>query len=160
MMQPVITLIKTRKPDMSPAHHFLAFACVFFVLFTSLPAQAQVAAEPAVALQGMDVVSYFKDGGPVKGQAVHRADFDGARYLFSSAQNRAAFTADPDRYLPQFSGLCATGIAVGKELKGDANTWKIVDGKLYFYYSDAVRARGESDPASIARAHKNWAARK
>ena len=111
-------------------------------------------------MQGMDVVSYFRDGGPVKGQAAFRADFDGARYLFSSAQNRAAFTADPDRYLPQFSGLCATGVAVGKEFKGDPNTWKVVDGKLYLYYSDAVRARGESDPATIARAHKNWAARK
>ena len=111
-------------------------------------------------MQGMDVVSYFRDGGPVKGQAAFRADFDGARYLFSSAQNRAAFTADPDRYLPQFSGLCATGVAVGKEFKGDPNTWKVVDGKLYLYYSDAVRARGESDPATLARAHKNWAARK
>lgn len=143
---------------MSSVRHFLAF--VALALLTFLPARAQVAAEPAPALQGMDVVSYFKDGGPVKGQAAFRADFDGARYLFSSAQNRAAFTADPDRYLPQFSGLCATGVAVGKEFKGDPNTWKIVDGKLYLYYSDAVRARGESDPATIARAHKNWAARK
>ena len=136
---------------------FLAF--VLLTLITCLPAHAQVAAEPVVALQGMDVVSYFKEG-PVKRQAAHRADFDGARYLFSSAQNRAAFVADPDRYLPQFSGLCATGIAVGKELKGDATSWKIVDGKLYLYYSDAVRARGESDPNTIARAQKNWAARK
>ncbi len=143
---------------MSSVRHFLAF--VFLALLTCLSAHAQVAAEPAVALQGMDVVSYFKDGGPVKGQAALRVDFDGARYLFSNAQNRAAFTAAPDRYLPQFSGLCATGIAVGKEFKGDPNTWKIVDGKLYLYYSDAVRARGEGDPATLARAHKNWAARK
>ena len=61
----------------------------------AVPAHAQNTAEPAVALQGMDVVSYFKDGGPVKGQSAHRADFDGARYLFSSAQNRAAFLPLP-----------------------------------------------------------------
>ena len=96
----------------------------------------------------------------MKGQATFRHDFDGARYLFSSAQHRAAFVADPDRYLPQFSGLCTTGVAVGKEFKGDPNTWKVVDGKLYLYYSDAVRARGESDPTTIARAQKNWTARK
>ena len=29
----------------------------------------------------------------------------GARYLFASAQNKAAFLAAPDPYLPQFSGL-------------------------------------------------------
>jgi YHS domain-containing protein len=137
---------------------FLAF--VALSLFTGLPAHAQGTAEPAVALQGMDVVSYFKDGGPVKGQAAFREDFDGARYLFSNAQNKAAFAADPDRYLPQFSGLCATGIAVGKEFKGDPNTWKIVDGKLYLFHSAPVRAKGESDPATISRAHQNWAARK
>jgi YHS domain-containing protein len=143
---------------MPSVRHFLAL--VSLALLTCLAAHAQSTAEPAVALQGMDVVSYFKDGGPVKGQAALRADFDGARYLFSSAQNRAAFVADPDRYLPQFSGLCTTGVAIGKQLKGDPNTWKIVDGKLYLYYSDAVRARGEGDPATIARAHKNWDARK
>lgn len=143
---------------MSSFRHFLAF--VSLALLTCMPAQAQVAAEPAVTLQGVDVVSYFKEGGPVKGHAAFRADFDGARYLFSSAQNRATFTADPDRYLPQFSGLCATGVSVGKELKGDSNSWKIVDGKLYLFYSDAVRAKGESDLTTLSRAHKNWVARK
>jgi YHS domain-containing protein len=143
---------------MTSLRTFLAF--ITLVLFTGLPAQAQAPAELAAALQGMDVVSYFKDGGPVKGQAAFGHDFDGARYLFSSAQNKAAFVADPDRYLPQFSGLCATGIATGKEFKGDPNSWKIVDGKLYLFHSAPVRAKGESDPTTIARAHQNWAARK
>ena len=101
---------KIKEHLMSPARRCLAF--FLLALLTAVPAHAQNTAEPAVALQGMDVVSYFKDGGPVKGQSAHRADFDGARYLFSSAQNRAAFVADPDRYLPQFSGLCATGVSL------------------------------------------------
>jgi YHS domain-containing protein len=130
------------------------------VLLICVPARAQSTAEPAPALQGMDVVSYFKAGGPVPGRAEFRHDFDGARYLFSSAQNKAAFVANPDGYLPQFSGLCATGIASGKEFKGDPNTWKIVDGKLYLFHSAPVRAKGESDPTTIVRAHQNWAARK
>jgi YHS domain-containing protein len=124
------------------------------------PAQAQSSTEPAPALRGMDVVSYFQPGGPVKGEAAIRHDFDGARYLFSSAQNKAAFVADPDRYLPQFSGLCTTGIAAGKEFRGDPNTWKIVDGKLYLFHSGPVRDRGESDPTTLSRAQQNWAARK
>lgn len=143
---------------MTSIRTLLAF--VALVLFISVPAHAQRTAEPAVALQGMDVVSYFKDGGPVKGQAVFREDFDGARYLFSSAQNRAAFVADPDRYLPQFSGLCANGVSKGMKGDGDPNAWKIVDGKLYLFNSAAVREKAENDPATLARAHQNWAARK
>jgi YHS domain-containing protein len=143
---------------MTPTRRLLAL--VVLALFTGLPAQAQSVAEPAVALRGIDVVSYFKVGGPVPGQTEFRHDFDGARYLFSSAQNRAAFVAEPDRWLPQFSGLCATGISLGKEFKGDPDAWKVVDGKLYLYHSAPVRAKGEADPATIARAHQNWAARK
>ncbi|MDZ7591264.1 MAG: YHS domain-containing (seleno)protein [Rubrivivax sp.] len=129
-------------------------------LFAFLPAHAQTTAEPGVALRGMDVVSYFKSGGPVPGLPEFRHDFDGARYLFSSAQHKASFVAEPDRYLPQFSGLCTTGISLGKEFKGDPNTWRVVDGKLYLYYSAPVRAKGDADPATIAIAHQKWAERK
>lgn len=151
-------LVLLRGETVSAVRWFLAF--IALIVVTALPARAQGTAPPAVALQGMDVVSYFKDGGPVKGQAAHSHDFDGARYLFSNAQNKIAFVADPDRYLPQFSGLCATGISVGKTFMGDPNSWKVVDGKLYLYYSDAVRGIGEADPSTIPRAHQNWAARK
>lgn len=143
---------------MASIRTFLAFFAS--ILFSAFPAHAQGTTEPAAALRGLDVVSYFQAGGPVNGQAAFRHDFDGARYLFSSAQNKAAFVAEPDRYLPQFSGLCATGISLGKEFKGDPDTWKIVDGKLYLFHSPAVRARGEADPSTIARAHQNRAARK
>jgi YHS domain-containing protein len=135
-------------------------AVLALTLCAAAPAHAQATAEPATALQGMDVVSYFHAAGPVKGQAAFSHDFDGARYLFSSAQNKAAFVAAPDRYLPQFSGLCATGVSLGKEFKGDPSTWKIVDGKLYLYHSGPVRAKGDADPATIARAHQNWTVRK
>ncbi|MBL8316060.1 MAG: hypothetical protein JNK55_20170 [Rubrivivax sp.] len=143
---------------MRPIRRLLAF---FALLMTvGLHSNAQTTAEPAAALNGMDVVSYFKDGGPVKGQPALRHDFDGGRYLFANAQNQAAFVADPDRYLPQFSGLCATGVSVGKVFKGDPDTWKIVGGKLYLYHSGPVRAKGDADPNTLARAHQNWAARK
>jgi hypothetical protein len=75
------------------------------------------------------------------------------------AQNKAAFVADPDKYLPQFGGLCTTGVAVGKQFKGHPDSWKIVDGKLDLFHSAAVGAKGESDPNTIAKAQQNRAAR-
>jgi YHS domain-containing protein len=133
----------------------------YFALFAviTLPAHAQTKAESAVALQGMDVVSYFKDGGPVKGQLALQHDFDGARYLFASAQNRADFVADPDRYLPQFNGLCTTGLSKGFTGQSDPNVWKIVDGKLYLF-STAERMPSDARAAeTIAGANQNWAKR-
>jgi YHS domain-containing protein len=128
--------------------------------FTGLAAHAQAPAEPAVALRGMDLVSYFLPGGPVKGQSAFRHDFDGARYLFSSAQNKAAFVADPDRYLPQFAGLCTSGLSKGFIGESDPNVWKIVDGKLYLF-STAERMPADAQaPETIARAKQNWDKRK
>jgi hypothetical protein len=40
-------------------------AFVFLALLIGQPARAQAPAEPAVALQGVDVVSYVRDGGAV-----------------------------------------------------------------------------------------------
>lgn len=56
-----------------------------------------------MAVQGTDLVSYFRDGGPVKGRAGFQHDFDGVRYLFSTVQNGAAVVADPDRYAEERS---------------------------------------------------------
>jgi YHS domain-containing protein len=137
---------------------FLAF--ITLVLFTGLPAHAQSTVEPALALQGTDVVSYFKDGGPVKGQAALRHDFDGARYLFSSAQNKTAFVADPDRYLPQFDGLCTTGLSKGFTGQSDPNVWKIVNGKLYLFSTAERMPADPHAPETIARANENWSRRK
>jgi YHS domain-containing protein len=148
----------TRVPAVTSIRALLAF--VALVVFTGLPAQAQSTAEPAVALRGMDVVSYFQAGGPVKGQAALRHDFDGAGYLFSSAQNRAAFVADPDRYLPQFAGLCTSGLSKGITGQSDPNVWKIVGGKLYLF-STADRMPADAQASeTIARANENWARRK
>lgn len=129
-------------------------------LFSGLPAQAQSTAEPAAALGGRDVVGYFKVGGPVPGLPEFCHDFDGARYLFSSARNKAAFVADPDRYLPQFDGLCTTGLSKGFTGQSDPHVSKIVGGKLYLF-STAERVPADAQTSeTIARANENWGKRK
>jgi YHS domain-containing protein len=143
---------------MTSLRTLLAF--ISCVLLAVGPAQAQSTAEPAAALRGMDVVSYFQAGGPVKGRAALRHDFDGARYLFSSAQNKAVFVAEPDRYLPQFAGLCTSGLSKGFTGQSDPTVWKIVGGKLYLF-STADRMPSDAHaPETIARASENWAKRK
>ena len=117
---------------------------------------ALLAQSPSVSLRGYDPVAYFTEGRPVKGSADINYDFDDARYLFSSQKNRERFAATPDRYTPQYSGLCATGMALGAKAVADPTVWKIVDGKLYVFSSPHARETFEQDPSLLAKSQQNW----
>ena len=123
-------------------------------------AQGTSATEPRVILKGYDPVAYFTEHKPVKGTPGIREDFDGARYYFAIAQNRTAFSADPDRYIPQFAGNCAVSIGMNKRVEADPTQWKIVDGKLYVFGSARALDMAAKDPALLQQAQKNWQAMK
>lgn len=57
--------------------------------------------------------------------------------------------ADPDRYLPQFDGLCTAGLSKGFIGQSDPMVWKIVGGKL-FLFSTAERMPADAQAAEAA----------
>jgi len=89
-----------------------------------------------VAIHGYDVVAYFLEGRAVRGTSAFEHDWQDAKWQFASAANKDLFAANPERYVPQYGGFCATCLALDGELT-DANpkAWTIVDGKLYLNYS-------------------------
>ncbi len=62
-----------------------------------------------VGIKGYDPVAYFTDNKAVKGNAQVQSSSNGVIYYFASAQNKAAFDANPAKYEPQFGGFCACG---------------------------------------------------
>jgi YHS domain-containing protein len=84
-----------------------------------------------LAIHGYDVVGYFTEGKPVKGDAKFAVIESQATYWFSSQANLDAFKANPARKEPAFGGFCAYGVSVGAKFDGDPTLWKIVDGRLY-----------------------------
>lgn len=126
----------------------------FLVLTIVLPAYAQKA--PPLALKGNDPVSYFNPGRPALGASKISYDFDQSRYLFSSAKNKELFAANPDRYAPQFSGLCATGLSMGMKAEADPNVFLVKDGKLYVFSSIEARQMVEKDPTLLKKAQEAW----
>ncbi len=112
-----------------------------------------------VAVRGYDPVAYFIEKRAVKG----RADFgvkleNGAIYHFASAENRAIFVADPQRYAPQYSGYCAMGAAGGAKVSADPGAFRIVEGKLYLVSSKPKATQWSTDaPNFIKKADANWA---
>ena len=112
---------------------------------------------PGVAIKGFDPVAYFTAGKPTKGTSEHTFDYKGATWRFASAENKALFEADPEKYVPAYGGYCAYGLAQGYLVKIEGNAWSIRDGKLYLNYDKGVQAKWEKRPASyISTADKKW----
>lgn len=127
------------------------------VFFMPLLAFAVDTANFAVGDQGYDLVSYFTDKKPVKGNGDHVVMQNGINYLFASDEHKKMFQANPEKYLPQFGGWCAMGVALGKKVGGDPLVWKIIDGKLYLNLNERVSQIWTKNlSANIQKANTNW----
>lgn len=108
-------------------------------------------------LAGHDVVSYFTQGRHQMGSAQHRSVYQGVSFWFASAEHKAAFDAAPAKYVPQYGGYCTNGIAYGIPWGGDADTWKIIDGKLYIFGGQmSFDAFFLDEKKNLALAEKYW----
>lgn len=84
-------------------------------------------------LGGNDPIAYFTDGRPVKGDSAIKASYQGLTYRFVSQANQAAFQKAPARYVPAYGGFCASGAHYALKARIGFHTFKIVDGRLYFF---------------------------
>jgi YHS domain-containing protein len=110
-----------------------------------------------IAVEGYDVVAYFTQSAPVKGDAKFTANWQGATWRFSSEQNRNLFQAKPEQYAPQYGGYCAWAVGHGYTAEIDPNAWKIIDGKLYLNYSKSVQSKWQPEAWKwISEANRNW----
>ena len=102
-------------------------------------------------LRGNDPVAYHSVGKPVKGDPAIKAEHDGLTYRFASEANRKIFLADPERYIPAFGGYCASGAHYALKARIGADTFKIVDGRLYLFGSPRSRRHWEMDQTENIR---------
>ena len=84
-------------------------------------------------LKGADVVAYFTMNKYVQGSPQHKSAYQGVAFHFASAEHKALFDKEPAKYMPQYNGFCANGIAYGIPWGGDADMWRMVGGKLYIF---------------------------
>jgi hypothetical protein len=110
-----------------------------------------------VAIKGYDPVAYFTAGKPVEGTKEFEFVWQDAKWRFSSAANRDAFKAAPEKFAPQYGGYCAWAVSQGYTANIDPSAWKIVEGKLYLNYSADVQKKWSADiPGFIKSANANW----
>ena len=142
----------------------LILLIIAFSITSISMAQIAPVDDNGLAIGGYDVVAYFL-GNAKKGLESYSTKYNGATYYFANRANRNAFKKEPERYLPQFDGYCAWGVAE-KETKFPINpeTFDIVDGKLYLFFNGPFNGKPfntlEPWKAETSRlkkaAHKNW----
>lgn len=109
-------------------------------------------------LRGNDPVAYFTMNRAVKGDPAIKAQHDGLTYRFVSAGHRDLFLKSPERYVPAYAGYCASGVHYGLKSNIGADTFKIVDGRLFLFGGERSRKHWELDEReNIALADKVWA---
>lgn len=144
------------------AYVVVGLAVVGLVGFSTFSAKSEIAAynvdSDNVAIHGYDTVAYFTEGKAVKGSGAFEHVWEDARWQFANAANRDLFTANPDRYAPEYGGYCALGIAAGEFAHVDPEAWTIVDGKLYLNKSKKhMDLWRESTPTHLWISDHNWA---
>ena len=85
-----------------------------------------------IAAQGYDVVSFF-NGKPLKGNEAYSSNYNEAKYLFASLEDKETFDKSPESYAPQYGGFCAIAMSEDKQVDPNPKSWEIRDGKLYFF---------------------------
>ncbi|WOF74600.1 YHS domain-containing (seleno)protein [Parvibaculaceae bacterium PLY_AMNH_Bact1] len=115
--------------------------------------------ENGVAIRGTDAVAYFTQAKPVLGKEEFSAEYQGATWHFSSAENRETFLNDPEKYAPAYGGYCAYALSLGTyKVETDPDAWSIVNGRLYLNKTPVVRSIWETDvPGNIVKSEENWA---
>jgi YHS domain-containing protein len=110
-----------------------------------------------VMLAGHDVVAYFTQGRHALGSAQFKSVYEGVTFRFASAEHKALFDAAPQKYLPQYGGYCANGIVYAIPWGGDADAWRLIDGKLYIFGGSGSRDAFLLDvPANVKLADQYW----
>lgn len=110
-----------------------------------------------LGIHGVDAVALTSLGAVAEGNATYTVVEDGVAYYFASQKSADMFSADPDKYLPQYGGFCAYAVAFGKKFDGDPQFADIVDGKLYLFVNGEVFKKYKANAEQIlADAEKTW----
>ena len=117
--------------------------------------------EKKVAIQGYDPVAYFVQKKAVKGKSTLASTYDGVVYHFSSQANKDLFLKNPSSYEPQYGGWCAFAMGdYGEKVEINPETFKIIDGKLYLFYSaffnNTLKSWKKDETNLKKKAHTNW----
>lgn len=136
--------------------------CLLLLLLVSVPVFGQNKTllnldRQGIAIQGYDPVAFFTQNRTVKGRPEFESKYNGARYLFASAEDKSTFDANPAKYEAQFGGFCAYAASQNHTAPVKIEAFQIVNGRLLMQYDLGVRKEFNKDTqGNLQKADKNW----
>ena len=110
-----------------------------------------------VILKGYDPVAYFTQKKAVKGSPEYQTTYQGATYYFSSPADLTTFKKSPSKYVPQYGGFCANGMANRQASDIDPSVFFVIKGKLYVCASPEAEKEFQSNvEGNVKKADLNW----
>jgi YHS domain-containing protein len=115
-----------------------------------------------IHLQGYSPVSYLDMGIAQKGLKEYTSVHEKITYYFTSAEQKATFDKNSNKYKPQYGGFCAFGTYAGAKFRPDPNKFIVKDGRYFlFLYDLNLDAQqlwlNEKDHNKlVAGANENW----
>ena len=119
------------------------------ILFLEFTPSLIVSAADNIAINGYDTVAYFTLKKATKGNDQFTHQWNGRTWHFSSLTHKELFSANPEKYAPQFNGFCANGLSDGHAVEASPRNWRIIDGKLYLFFSEYGRDQWSGNVKSL-----------
>ena len=82
-----------------------------------------------IALEGYSPVSYLDLELAQMGNKAYKSEHKKVVYYFTSADQKATFDKNPEKYVPQYGGYCAFGCYAGAKFRVIPNKFIVEDGK-------------------------------
>jgi YHS domain-containing protein len=135
----------------------VAFVTVFGFMALFANAEIYTPWHNNIAVSGYDTVAYFTEHQAIKGKAEFSWEYQQAQWHFSSQNSLDLFIKNPEQYAPQFGGHCANGLSDDHKVSANPENWRIIDDKLYLFYSKWGREQWASNvPEQIKLAQSYW----
>ncbi len=129
----VSKIIKSRSVQSNPSRY--AVCALVMSLFIAAGIKNVAAGE--IAIEGYDPVAYFKMNEATMGTEAISHEWIGKQWHFVNEEHKEMFIADPMSYMPNYGGYCSYDpVSRGHDHKIDPTAWRIVDSKLYLFFSE------------------------
>ncbi len=103
------------------------------------------------------VVSYQKRKKAVTGSPQNAYPYRRWTYWFVDKQEKAAFIAHPEVYLPQYNTYCTEAMSRGELRLGDPKQFVVIGKKTFLFFDDVAQMKFQANPAEmIPKADAQW----
>ena len=109
-------------------------------------------------IQGYDCVAMFTlPDSTLKGNAAFESEYEGVKYWFVSAANKALFDGNPAKYAPLYGGFCGIAVAEGNLRPIQIWTHGITEGHLILNHNAKAKKLWLKNPKkNFKTAQEKW----